>query len=642
MYNNGLKTIGVFLTELHTEFQNLLCKGISIRARELGYNVAYFCWDNPYGQQKGYLKGESNIFNLPDYSKIDAVVYLKDTFSEIAVENMLEERLDKLDVPKVAVRCNVDGYYNIRVDNATGISAMVKHFIEEHNCTKIAYLSGKREMLDSKLRLETYRKVMDEYGLEYDDSYIFHGNYWRDSAPEACDYFLKSHFGRPEAIVCANDYMAVAVVEELEKKGIKVPTDVKVSGFDNISEAREGHVSLTTVDIPVQKMAFSAVEIIDNVLNNREQEDLVRIDAEPVFRNSCGCGKIHEEKHDCNCGGNQDYHDIFNSNRALRYMTVALEGASTLEQLSEVVDRFMYVHDHYKNFFMCLTKKDKKSNLNTVSSIKKGYSSDSLCALAILDRGHTGDYPLVFKTENMIPPMYITEEPQIYYFMPLHFLENNYGYIAINYEDNGRVTESLNTFITHISSALDSIHNKAKLQKALEELELLYVTDPLTNLYNRRGFELNATEMFENCKKNNTPVMVMTIDMDGMKSINDNFGHAQGDIAIKMIGKALSYAITGKEICARVGGDEFNVIAGDYSEEEGERFIQSVIEYMEGYNEVNSMPFSVEVSYGSVLIDEFEVGNLEYYINISDNRMYKQKFRKKKGKRESDMQSFID
>ena len=54
------------------------------------------------------------------------------------------------------------------------------------------------------------------------------------------------------------------------------------------------------------------------------------------------------------------------------------------------------------------------------------------------------------------------------------------------------------------------------------------------------------------------------------------------------------------------------------------------------------MPFSVEVSYGSVLIDEFEVGNLEYYINISDNRMYKQKFRKKKGKRESDMQSFID
>ena len=109
-----------------------------------------------------------------------------------------------------------------------------------------------------------------------------------------------------------------------------------------------------------------------------------------------------------------------------------------------------------------------------------------------------------------------------------------------------------------------------------------------------------------------------------------------------MIGKALSYAITGKEICARVGGDEFNVIAGDYSEEEGERFIQSVIEYMEGYNEVNSMPFSVEVSYGSVLIDEFEVGNLEYYINISDNRMYKQKFRKKKGKRESDMQSFID
>lgn len=631
MYKNSLKTIAVFVTELHTEYQNVLCKNIANRARELGYNAAFICWDNPYGQQMDYLNGESNIFNLPDYSKIDGVIYLKDTFSEAAVESMLEEKLSKIDVPKVAVRCRVDGYYNLIVDNATGISELVKHFITVHKCKRIAYMSGKRELLDAQLRLAAYEYVMKEYNMVYDESYIFHGDYWRDKAEEACDQFLNSPLGIPEAIVCANDYMALALMEELIKRGYSVPDDIMLSGFDNVSESSESIPMLTTVDMPFKKMAYGAVDIIDNVLNGREQESVVVVDAEPVYRNSCGCtykdiqNNIKQRKI-----SNSNYSKIFSANRALRYMTVALEDASTLEQLSTVIDSFMYIHDNYKNFFLCLTKNDKNSDLNTVSTIKKGYTEESLCALAIIDRGHTGDYPLVFKTEYLVPPLYVKEEPQIYYFMPLHFLDVNYGYVAINYYDYGRYNESFCTFATQISSALDNIYNKEKLRKTLNELELLYITDPLTNLYNRRGFEKMASEVFDDCKKTNSPVMVMTVDMDDMKKINDNYGHMQGDIAIKMIGKALNYATHGKEICARVGGDEFNVVAGNYSQEECDIFIANVIEYIEGYNDVNSMPFRVEISYGSVLVEKFDVGNLEYYMNISDNRMYKQKFKKKR------------
>ena len=633
MYKNGLKTIVVCLAQLQTEFQNILCKDISERATELGYNVAFVCWEHPFGQSKNYVKGESNIFNLPDFEKADGVIYLKDTFQEKNVESDLEEKLSKVDIPKVAVRCSIDGYYNLTVDNANGISEIVRHFIDEHKCKKIAYMSGKKELLDAQLRLAAYEKIMQENNLYYDESYIFHGDYWRDKAEEACDQFLSSPIGVPEVIVCANDYMALAVMDELINRGYKIPDDIMVSGFDNISEARLSIPSLTSVDSPVQKMAYGAVDIIDNVINGREQEKNVVVDAEPVFANSCGCGKddiwMHIKQRKKNL---QEHQDILNADRNLRYMAVALEAASTLEQVSDVVDRNVFILDNYRNFFMCLTRKDKSCDKNTVSTIRRGYSRESLCALAIVERAHTSDYPLVFDTTDLIPPIYVNEEPQIYYFMPLHFLDINYGYVAINYYDNGRMRENFLTFITHISSALDSIYNKLKLQKTLNELEMMYVTDPLTNLYNRRGFELNASEIFENCKKKNVPAMVMTIDMDDMKGINDNYGHMQGDIAIKMVGKALSYGTTGKEICARVGGDEFHVIAGDYSIDECERFIASVLEYMKGYNEVNSMPFRVEISYGSVLIEEFEVGNLEYYLNISDNRMYKQKFKKKKSR----------
>jgi len=630
VYKNGLKTIVVCTAQLQTEFQNILCRDIARKATELGYNVAFVCWEHPFGQSKSYIKGESNIFNLPDFENADGVIYLKDTFQEETIEHELEERLRKIDIPKVAVRCMVDGFYNMTVDNAKGISDMVKHFIKEHKCTKIAYMSGKRDLLDAQLRLEAYEKVLQEHNIYYDESYIFHGNYWRDKAKEACDHFLSSPIGVPEAIVCANDYMALSVMDELISRGYKIPDDIKLSGFDNMSEAKYSVPSLSSIDMPIEKMAFGAVEIIDNVIKGKPQEMDVYIDAEPVYANSCGCGDddiwmhIRQRKKTM-----IEHQEVLDANRNLRYMAVALETASSLEQVSKIVDDNMYILNNYKNFFMCLTRKGESDDKSNVSIIKKGYSKESLCALAIVDRGHTEDYPLVFDTADLVPPIYVNEEPQVYYFMPLHFLDINYGYVAINYYDNGRMKESFLTFITHISSALDSIYNKLKLQKTLNELELMYVTDSLTNLYNRRGFELNAAEIFERCKKKNVPAMVMTIDMDNMKSINDNYGHMQGDIAIKMVGKALSYATTGKEICARVGGDEFHVIAGDYSMDEYERFINSVLEYMKGYNEVNSMPFRVEISYGSVLIEEFEVGNLEYYINISDNRMYKQKFKKK-------------
>ena len=633
MYKNNLKTIVVCVAQLQTEFQNDLCRDIAQRAKELGYNVAIACWENPFGQSKNYIKGEGNIFNLFDFEKAVGVIYLKDTFQEKSIENELEEKLSKIDIPKVAVRCVVDGYYNITVDNASGITEVIRHFIEYHKCKKIAYMSGKKELLDAQLRLAAYEKTMQEYNLYYDDSYIFHGDYWREKGKDACDQFLSSPIGIPDAIVCANDYMAMSVVDELLDRGYKIPDDIKVSGFDNIYEARYNIPSITSVNVPCKRMAYGAVDVIDNIINGREQSMDSVYDTEPVFTSSCGCGDddiwnhIKQRKIIF-----QEQQQMMYSDRNLRYFAVALETASTLPEVSDVIDRFVYILEKFRNFFLCLTRKDKSCDNNTVSTIRRGYSRESLCALAIVDKGHTPDYPLVFDTADLIPSIYVNDEPQIYYFWPLHFLDTNYGYVAMNFYDDGRMKEHFLTFITHISSALDSIYNKLKLQKTLNELEMMYVTDPLTNLYNRRGFELNASEIFENCKKKNVPAMVMTIDMDDMKGINDNYGHMQGDIAIKMVGKALSYATTGKEVCARVGGDEFHVIAGDYSIDECERFITSVLEYMKGYNEVNSMPFRVEISYGSVLIEEFEVGNLEYYLNISDNRMYKQKFKKKKSR----------
>lgn len=186
MYNNNLKTIAVFASDMQDNYNRGVCHNISLRAKELGYNVAIFHWNNPYGQRDEYLKGEASIFNMFDYSSIDAAIYIKDIFNNEEVESLIDEKLQKyVHGPKVSLRLPIEGFYNIILNDAVGIRDIIKHFIEDHGCRKIAYMSGKPHMRDAQLRLATYKEVMAEYNIPYDDSYIFHGDYWTEKGKDA-------------------------------------------------------------------------------------------------------------------------------------------------------------------------------------------------------------------------------------------------------------------------------------------------------------------------------------------------------------------------------------------------------------------------------------------------------------------------
>jgi len=228
------------------------------------------------------------------------------------------------------------------------------------------------------------------------------------------------------------------------------------------------------------------------------------------------------------------------------------------------------------------------------------------------------------------PPEYTTEEPQIYYFTPLHCLTKNYGYTAISYSDYYGLQGDYYSFSTYISNALDTFNDKVILQRTLEKMEQLSVTDVLTGLYNRRGFEIKSTDIYEDCVEKNVPAMIVCIDMDGLKYINDIHGHSSGDKAIRTLAKALCYASGNKEVCARVGGDEFCVIAGDYSQEEMDDFVREVFEYLDNYNKnAGNSKYQVSASCGAMLIDNHNGESLEYYINLCDKYMYEDKEKKK-------------
>ena len=146
-------------------------------------------------------------------------------------------------------------------------------------------------------------------------------------------------------------------------------------------------------------------------------------------------------------------------------------------------------------------------------------------------------------------------------------------------------------------------------------------------MLNRRGFDEYSKQAISELKSKTT-ICTMVIDMDGLKHINDVYGHSEGDSAIKQTAKIITECCKSGEIAGRAGGDEFYLYVSDYSQEKLDTFNNELIRLCKEYNEVSGKPYKIELSYGSYLVSSDKNGQIENFLRISDSKMYKQKMAK--------------
>ena len=179
-----------------------------------------------------------------------------------------------------------------------------------------------------------------------------------------------------------------------------------------------------------------------------------------------------------------------------------------------------------------------------------------------------------------------------------------------------------------ISNAIENIRKLTCIERTMKKLENLYVIDPLSEIYNRNGFHEKTADVYQQCVLQQRNVMIMFADMDGMKYINDNFGHKEGDSAIKSMALAVSEACSENEICARFGGDEFIVFATDYTEEMAQKMMKRINNNIAAYNQRSGKPYNIEISIGwNIEVPDAET-KFNALITKADQKMYREKKRK--------------
>ena len=156
----------------------------------------------------------------------------------------------------------------------------------------------------------------------------------------------------------------------------------------------------------------------------------------------------------------------------------------------------------------------------------------------------------------------------------------------------------------------------------------------MTGLYNRRGFDSISQEMFDKAKKEKKDFMIVAVDMDNLKMVNDRFGHMNGDLALKTIGDAMQAVANEADACARVGGDEYNIIGLGYTDEDAEKLIRRFDDYLECFNQNSELPYLIKASLGYSIVKYGQDVDLEACIHEADARLYEYKRKKKQQKKD--------
>ncbi len=250
--------IAVLMGGVGFDTQKRMINGILDSALPEGTNVYIFTCDGwYYASRFKYENGEYNIYNLPDFTKYDGVITNLETIHDVKIREALIDRIRKAGVPCVSMVVRIDGMINIWMENESGIHAIVEHLVEEHHVRKIFYLSGPVESQDAGERLDAYKKASEQFRLEWDDRMVAYGDYTYKSGIQAVKEMLQKDMPLPDAVMAANDDMAVGAVLALKEAGYKVPEDILVTGYDNSSIAQLNHPRLTTV----RRGEYAAAEI---------------------------------------------------------------------------------------------------------------------------------------------------------------------------------------------------------------------------------------------------------------------------------------------------------------------------------------------------------------------------------------------
>jgi diguanylate cyclase (GGDEF)-like protein len=645
--------LAVLMNVAFSHFQEEPKIGIDRYAAMVGIDVVYFGMGSlDMGSSEDRARSAFFRFITPDV--FDGLIPMS-SFLMNSGYSAIKEALDKLKpMPMVSIGPSISGEDNIIADSRSGILAVMRHLIIDHGIREFAFVSGPGPNVEAAARLKAFRDSLDEAGIKRDDEIEYEGNFMPPSGTDAVHQFLDVRGLKPKAIVCANDFMAIGVRDGLIARGLTVPYDVAVTGFDDVNMFHALSHQFTTVRQSYDAMGYAAAARLHAILRGDRLDPPRPLPVNLLVRSSCGCVDLQDRKTSIDAGGDAALSSMkekiesiasagfpkggaFALQRswvsAIQNAILNNRSASGLEEAlrrvqkspppgvgREAIEAFLLklhgileeesaqtmVALYWRDAFTSLTIRLAIDDLQAAIFWSLSWDLPETLFMEICRRSKARRFHLLrFVDGNDIekgatvvfshdddsaasgperpwrpgPGAWFPESAGSLVANMITDGEDRFGYFLLDANAIGQETfENLRirlSGIHHDARILLNVrevnqkmaseisirqNSESKLKDALAMVERMAIRDQLTDLNNRRGFLALAEQQIKLMRRQKDDLLLLYADLDGLKAINDRWGHKEGDLAIQGAARALRESLRDSDLVARIGGDEFTAL----------------------------------------------------------------------------------
>jgi len=678
---------------------------------------------------------ETCFMALEKNEDLDGVILFSGSIAHYINPELVAEAVSRFreDLPVISVSYAIPGIPTVLADNIAGIFSAVDHLIKVHNKKQIAFVMGPAGHPEAEERLEGYKNALAANNLEFDERYVLPGNFSEEGGFRAIEELIDVRGIPYDAVAASDDSTAMGVMHELKNRGIYVPADVAVTGFDGVREAETFIPSISTVHQNFTEIGIVSAESLLRRVNGLPVDDVINVTPTLLARQSCGClendfinryinydddpikedslmsfisgefayifsgeapkdvvlewvktlvEKTVEDPFDKSgylttldeilIGYTRFSKDYSKWHEAMSVMTMGVEIYNTEVNcihtvLSTLIRGITLVHDicirNEKNIEFSLSDFQlelrriastivsifdidalnevlhKSLPMLSINSAIIGLYRDHIIANATNNErkiekviGFDNDTIFSIESQDLEPILYSDYSPieaydfeaerRTLFFFPLFFETEEMGILLFPYNNNIKI-DVYETIRVNISTAIRGA-------ELIHKIRALSVTDELTGLYNRRGFfQLTASKLqFLSRNPESIPALLI-MDMDGLKHINDNLGHKEGDAALSAFAQILKQTLRKGDIIGRLGGDEFVVLSSVKNEQDGDYLVKRIRENIDEYNKKGLHPYSISTCIGCVVLEEATKECFEAAMLSADDVLYEEKAEKR-------------
>ncbi len=475
--------IGVVGSQVAHNEQKQILDGIITQAQKLNMDTVII--SNVYNGSRfePSMVAENRIYELIAANVLDGLILTPMVYEPEMKERVFSE-LANVKIPVVAAGVDDETIDSININITKDFEKLTDHFVVTHGYTDIAILTGPENVETSHERVKGYRISLEKHGIPFDPHKVYYGDFWLFSGEKLAKKYINGELKMPQAIICANEFMAFGLIDTLMENGINIPERMAVAGYEHVNE-RIFHVPILTTCLRARfQFGMAAVKMLYRKMTGEttaETEITEDLSGKIMVGDSCSCGVDNKVL--------ISELAFFRSERHYNMMNLwglfeeRLTECRSVENYCEVLAGFTYLIHDVKKMYLCLRD-------NWCESESKGMNDSSLMMCYPVFGCDSGRERFEFFQKLQIFPDYVPEPdyPSVFYLCPLYFGDRIYGYIILQYDGPNGYDDAFRNWLKSASQALEFLRMKNDVKLLMEYQDMSVFYDSTTGLCNKTGF----------------------------------------------------------------------------------------------------------------------------------------------------------